>query len=241
MLGLRCWVGFSLVAVLRLLIAVASLVVPGLQSTGSIVVVNRFSCSLRMWDPRGLEMEPVSPALAGKFFTPGPPGKPSVSLSETGPSVHGVGWQPMTPTTNKQFRLWSGLTSKLFPLYHSENITLLLIHRQILTYVPSQKKTREPWRSRGLKQVGFRWEVPTGSCEGEGEKGMDHWGCKCGSVWGEKVQCCSICGVLTVEQSKQPTYGNIYNAKLFFKWSERCLLQFSLLWQKTKVNVNIPN
>ena len=30
---------------------------------------------------------------------------------------------------------------------------------------------------------------------------------------------CSVVlsGVLTVEQSKQPTYGNIYNAKLFFK------------------------
>ena len=30
-----------------------------------------------MWGPRGPGIEPVSPALAGRFLTTGPPGKPS--------------------------------------------------------------------------------------------------------------------------------------------------------------------
>ena len=109
-----------------------------------------------MWDLPGLEIKLVSPALAGKFFTPGPPGKPSVSFSEIGLSVHGVGWQPMTHTPNIQFRLRSGLTSKLFPLYHSENITLLIIHRWILTYVPSQKNKQG---SPGEVESWNRWDL----------------------------------------------------------------------------------
>ena len=32
-------------------------------------------CSTAMWDPPGLEMEAMSPALAGGFFTTQPPGK----------------------------------------------------------------------------------------------------------------------------------------------------------------------
>ena len=44
--------------------------VPGLQSTGSIVVAHGLSCF------NGCGIEPVSPALAGRFSTTEPPGKP---------------------------------------------------------------------------------------------------------------------------------------------------------------------
>ena len=33
-----------------------------------------------MWDPPGLGIEPMSPALAGGFFTTEPPGKPWISV-----------------------------------------------------------------------------------------------------------------------------------------------------------------
>ena len=90
-LGLRCRSGFSLVVesggysvvvACGPLIVVASLVekhglwgpqvsalvAPRLQSTGSIVVVHEPSCS-SMWDLPGPGIEPMSPALAGGFFT----------------------------------------------------------------------------------------------------------------------------------------------------------------------------
>ena len=54
-------------------------VVPRLQSTGSIVVVHRLSCSAASRRLPGLGIEPVSPALAGRFFTTEPPGKPCKS------------------------------------------------------------------------------------------------------------------------------------------------------------------
>ena len=43
--------------------------VPGLYSTGSIVVVHGLSCF------KGYGIKPVSPELAGRFSTPGPPEK----------------------------------------------------------------------------------------------------------------------------------------------------------------------
>ena len=88
--------GLLLVAVRGLLIAVASLVAePRLQGTqASVVVAHRLSsCGLRalehrfsgcgaraqllrsMWDLPGPGLEPVSPALAGRFLTTAPPGK----------------------------------------------------------------------------------------------------------------------------------------------------------------------
>ena len=74
-LGLCCWAGFSLVSVLQLLTAVASLVPEHrLQSSGSVVVTHQLSCS-EGW---GIKLE--SPALAGGFLCTGPPGK-SLSLS----------------------------------------------------------------------------------------------------------------------------------------------------------------
>ena len=85
MLGLRCCTGFSLVlmseggslaAVHRLLIAVAFLVAEhGVRSTGSALVAHRLSCSAACGSS-GSGIEPVSPALAGRFFTAEPPGKP---------------------------------------------------------------------------------------------------------------------------------------------------------------------
>ena len=52
---------------------------PRLQSSGSIVVVHGLSrsaaCGIFLDQ---IFIEPVSPALAGRFFSTGPPGKPSV-------------------------------------------------------------------------------------------------------------------------------------------------------------------
>ena len=107
MLGLHCCAGFSpavesrgysasmLVVVLRLLTEVASLVSEhrlqdawtsvavtlGIQGTGSIVVVHRLNCCVacRIFPPG---IEPMSPALAGRFFTTEPPGNPSPSFIE---------------------------------------------------------------------------------------------------------------------------------------------------------------
>ena len=49
---------------------------PRLWSTGSILVAYRLCCSTAMWDPPGSRIEAMSPALAGRFFTTEPPGKP---------------------------------------------------------------------------------------------------------------------------------------------------------------------
>ena len=51
---------------------------PRVWSTGSIVVVHRPGYS--MWDLPGLGVELVSPALAGRFFTTEPAGKPLTSF-----------------------------------------------------------------------------------------------------------------------------------------------------------------
>ena len=89
--------GYSLVAVLRLLIEVASLVgeqglqdewasvvaACGLSSRGSQALEHRLSsCGARAqllrprWDLPDPGIEPVSPASAGGFFTTEPPGNP---------------------------------------------------------------------------------------------------------------------------------------------------------------------
>ena len=48
-----------------------------LQRAGSAIVAHGPSRSLRgMWDPPRPGLEPVSPALAGRFSTTAPPGKP---------------------------------------------------------------------------------------------------------------------------------------------------------------------
>ena len=83
--GLRCFTqrnslvaasgGYSLPVVLGLLIAVVSFVTQhGLQLHGSVVGVYGLSC-LGMWDLPGPGIKPMSPALAGRFLTTGPPGK----------------------------------------------------------------------------------------------------------------------------------------------------------------------
>ena len=65
-----------------------------LTIAASLVAEHRFqtrrlsSCGSRaqllrgMWDPPRPGLEPVSPALAGRFSTTAPPGKPSKSLSD---------------------------------------------------------------------------------------------------------------------------------------------------------------
>ena len=79
---------FSLVATHRLLTAVVSLVVEhglwgtGFSSCGSWALAHRLSsCGTRtglllsMWDLPGSGVEPMSPALVGRFVTTGPLGK----------------------------------------------------------------------------------------------------------------------------------------------------------------------
>ena len=48
----------------------------GSRRTGSVVVAHGPSCSAGMWDLPRPGLEPVSPALAGRFSTTAPPGKP---------------------------------------------------------------------------------------------------------------------------------------------------------------------
>ena len=69
--------GYSLGALPGLLMAVASLVeeLRALGEQASVVVARGLSCPMAMWDLPGLGIEPVSPALAGRFLTTGPPGK----------------------------------------------------------------------------------------------------------------------------------------------------------------------
>ena len=86
-----CWVfvaayGFSLVAAsmgysllwcvgfsLQWLLLLQS---TGSRLAGSVVTVHGLSLLRGMWDIPGPGLEPVSPALAGRFLTTAPPGKP---------------------------------------------------------------------------------------------------------------------------------------------------------------------
>ena len=62
-------------AVQELLIVVASLIVERtLQSTNSAVVVHGLSCYVASWNLPGLGIEPMFPALAGRFLSTVPPG-----------------------------------------------------------------------------------------------------------------------------------------------------------------------
>ena len=76
-LSLLAETGYSLIAVCRLLIAVASLVaVHGLQRAGSVVVAFRLRCPVTCGIFPDSGIEPVFPALQGRFLTTEPPGKP---------------------------------------------------------------------------------------------------------------------------------------------------------------------
>ena len=66
---------YSRVGLYQLLTVLASLVAElGLWSTGLVVVVLSLRCTSNLLRSG---IEPVSPALAGVFLTPGPPGKSS--------------------------------------------------------------------------------------------------------------------------------------------------------------------
>ena len=75
--------GFSCCGARALGVRASVVVACGLNSCGSRVLERRLSsCGARaqllrgMWDPPGPGLEPVSPALAGRFLTTAPPGKP---------------------------------------------------------------------------------------------------------------------------------------------------------------------
>ena len=53
---------------------------PGLSSTGAVVVVHGLSLLWGMWDLPRPEVKPMSPALAGRFFSTEPPGKPIINF-----------------------------------------------------------------------------------------------------------------------------------------------------------------
>ena len=63
---------------------------PGLYSTGSIVAW--LLCGV--WDLPGAGIKPLSPALAGGFFTTEPPGKPSHSILLLSSSAEKVARKP---------------------------------------------------------------------------------------------------------------------------------------------------
>ena len=65
----------SLVAEPSSMVCGRVVVVPGLQSTGSVVMVHGLGV-LCMWDLPGPGKNPVSSALAGGFFATEPPAKP---------------------------------------------------------------------------------------------------------------------------------------------------------------------
>ena len=86
--------GLLSVAVHRLLAAVASPAEHGLEALEKVGLlcrglwVHRLSCCgtqllLGMWDLPRSGSEPMSPALAGRFLTTGPPGKSRYSLNES--------------------------------------------------------------------------------------------------------------------------------------------------------------
>ena len=66
----RPWASFSLRRLLLLLWNTGS------KHADSVVVAHGLTCYGSMWDLPGPGMEPVSPALAGRFLTSRPPGKP---------------------------------------------------------------------------------------------------------------------------------------------------------------------
>ena len=51
---------------------------PGLGHVGSLVTVHRLGCPHHMWNLPGSGIKPMSPALAGRFLTAGPPGKSKI-------------------------------------------------------------------------------------------------------------------------------------------------------------------
>ena len=55
----------------------------GSRRAGSVIVAHGPSCSAAMWDLPRPGLEPMSPALAGRFSTTAPPGKPSVHFLST--------------------------------------------------------------------------------------------------------------------------------------------------------------
>ena len=83
MLDLYCCIGFSLIALRWKLLSSCSVWACHcgdllLQSIGSTLVVCGLRCSVACGNLPGLGIKPVSPALAGRFFTTEPPGGPKI-------------------------------------------------------------------------------------------------------------------------------------------------------------------
>ena len=81
-LGLCCCGDFSPVVVCGLRPGMASLVAErGLEGVWASVVGAHLAAQLvwGMWDPPRPGVKSMSPAFAGRFFTPEPPGKPQVT------------------------------------------------------------------------------------------------------------------------------------------------------------------
>ena len=77
-LGLHCCLRFSLVAGSRALLVAEH----SLSSSAWALLLHS------MWDPPGPGTAPMSPALAGGFFTTEPPGNPRVSIFQGGEQEH---------------------------------------------------------------------------------------------------------------------------------------------------------
>ena len=82
------------------------------RRAGSVVVAHGPSCSTGMWDLPGPGLESVSPALAGRFSTTVPPGKPSDFYNQIGLQNSldwtkiwvGQGWKMWCFSTGSCFR-----------------------------------------------------------------------------------------------------------------------------------------
>ena len=88
--------GFSCYGAQSLGVRASVVVARGLSSCGSRALEHRFSsCGARaqvlrgMWDLSRPGLEPVSPALAGRFLTTAPPGKPGYQLFDLEDLLYG--------------------------------------------------------------------------------------------------------------------------------------------------------
>ena len=172
LLGLRCCASSSLVAMLGLLVAVASLVAGhrpwGVQASGAVayglhrcssrVLEHRLSSWWRtrrsyLWDLPRSGIKPLSPALAGTFFSTGLPGSPCCSvgkfiLSSSFPVIHWDSlhvcmyeWIPFIEIIvffSSKISIWFFLSSKI-AFFPSKTSYSLICFKHIL-FFPEERK-----------------------------------------------------------------------------------------------------
>ena len=84
---------------------------------GSVVVVHRLSC-WGMWNLPRPGIEPMSPALAGEFFTTGPPGKSRISKQVFACLVLGTVWDLLSECQSHSWGFLHHFPKTYAPKYH---------------------------------------------------------------------------------------------------------------------------